>query len=165
MPRCFLPLLCVLLLVGCATSKPRFETAGVNLGMTPQAAASEGDKARAQEVLWGGVIVAGSNLADATQLEILAYPLDDRQRPDTARRPLGRFLAVAAGYLETADYAQGRLITIRGTVRETVIGRIGEASYTYPVVDIADRQLWQPEAFSRGVQPRVNFGFGVMIGR
>jgi outer membrane lipoprotein len=154
----------VLLAAGCAT-KPRFETSGINIGVTPQMVTGEVGVARGQEVLWGGVIVNGSNLADATQLEVLAYPLDDRQRPDTERRPTGRFLAVAPGYLETADYAPGRLITVRGTVEELSVGRIGDASYTYPVVEIADSQLWNREPAAAVSRPRFNFGIGVMIGR
>lgn len=159
-------LLCTALLaVGCASTKPRFDTAGVAAGVTPQGTSAD-TVAQAPEVLWGGVIVNSSNLADATQLEVLAYPLDDRQRPNTDRAPIGRFLAVAPGYLETADYAQGRLITIRGRLQETAQGKIGEANYTYPVVDILDSQLWTRDDYPRAsTQPRVNFGIGVMIGR
>ncbi|HEX5514074.1 MAG TPA: Slp family lipoprotein [Gammaproteobacteria bacterium] len=157
---------CTLLLgsvVGCAT-QPRFETTGVMAGLSPQVAGRDSTKQGA-EVLWGGVIVNSSNLADATQLEVLAYPLDDRQQPEIDRRPIGRFLAVAPGYLETVDYAQGRLITIRGRVRDTAVGKIGDASYNYPVIDILDSQLWKRDRYVQPAQPRVNFGIGVMIGR
>lgn len=165
MIRAFFLLLCTLLLgsVGCAT-QPRFETAGVSVGLTPQVAGRD-DTKQGAEVLWGGVIVNSSNLADVTQLEVLAYPLDDRQRPNPDRRPIGRFLAVAPGYLETADYAQGRLITVRGRLRDTAVGKIGDASYNYPVVDILDSQLWKRDEYAQPVRPRVNFGIGVMIGR
>lgn len=166
MMRTFFLLICTLLLaVGCASTKPRFDTSSVTAGVTPQSTSAETVE-QMPEVLWGGVIVNSSNLADATQLEVLAYPLNDKQRPNTARAPIGRFLAVSPGYLETADYAQGRLITVRGRLQETAVGKIGEANYTYPVVDILDSQLWKPEDYARPAsQPRVNFGIGVMIGR
>lgn len=154
----------VLLAAGCA-SKPRFETAGIDKSITPQTAVSDTSVAQGREVLWGGVIVNSSNLADSTQIEILAYPLDDRQRPDTDRGPIGRFIATRPGYLETADYATGRLVTVRGKLEDKVVGRIGDASYTYPVVRFEDSQLWQREASAVSSQPRVNFGIGVMIGR
>lgn len=154
----------ILLAAGCAT-KPRFETSGINAEVTPQMVTREAAAASGHDVLWGGVIVNSSNLADATQLEVLAYPLDDRQRPNSERRPIGRFLAVAPGYLETADYAPGRLITVRGPVEDLSTGRIGDASYTYPVVKIADSQLWQRKPAADVSRPRFNFGIGVMIGR
>jgi outer membrane lipoprotein len=154
----------VLAATGCA-STPRFDTAGVDTQVTPQAVTRSNAVQQGEEVLWGGVIVNSNNLADTTQIEVLAYPLDKEQRPKTDRGPVGRFMARAPGYLETADYAQGRLITIRGRLKDTMTGRIGEAHYTYPVVDILDSQLWQPETFVEPSRPRVNFGIGVMIGR
>ena len=164
MTRVLFLLLCTLLLgsVGCAT-QPRFDTAGVNAGITPRLA-SDDSAQQGAEVLWGGVIVNSNNLAESTQIEVLAYPLDDRQRPNTNRGPIGRFLAVAPGYLETADYAQGRLITIRGQVQESMVGKIGGANYTYPVIDIIDSQLWKQDDYAQPLQPRVHFGIGVMIG-
>mgnify|MGYP001170023437 FL=1 len=165
MRKTILSICAVLLIAGCANTQPRFDTSGVATGVTPQGVAAD-TIAQAPEVLWGGVIVNSSNLTDATQLEVLAYPLDDRQRPNTALSPIGRFLAVAPGYLETADYTQGRLITIRGRLQDRAEGRIGEARYAYPVIEILDSQLWQREDHSRSYsQPRVNFGIGVMIGR
>lgn len=155
----------LLVLAGCA-NKPRFETTGVDTDTTPQAAARDLGSVQGREVLWGGVIVSTSNLSDATQIEVLAYPLDKRQRPITERGPTGRFIARKPGYLESADYAPGRLITVRGQVEESLVGKVGDASYTYPVIDLADSQLWDREpSGSEFSRPRVNFGIGVMIGR
>jgi outer membrane lipoprotein len=160
------PFLLSLLLTACA-STPRFETEGVSTDVTPQAAARASAGAADQQVLWGGVIVGSRNLRDTTQLEILSYPLTDEQRPNTNQSPRGRFLAVQPGYVETADFAPGRLITVRGRLQERVSGKIGEADYTYPVVAVEDLELWQPQAAAErtGVRPRFNFGIGVMIGR
>lgn len=155
-------LLLPLLVAACAANKPRFPTEGINAQVTPQAVTA--GKAAGQAVLWGGVIINSSNLANATQVEVLAYPLGENQRPDIDRPPSGRFLAVKPGYLETADFAPGRLITIRGEVTETTVGKIGQADYTYPVVRIEDSQLWKRESVAVDPRPRVSFGFGVMIG-
>lgn len=154
-----------LLLAACA-STPRFETEGVRTDITPQAAVRTSAGELGQEVLWGGVIVESRNLRDATQFEILSYPLGEDQRPDTNKQPRGRFLAVQPGYAETADFAPGRLITVRGQLQEQVRGRIGEADYTYPVVAIEDLELWRPQTVAEPrLRPRFNFGIGVMIGR
>lgn len=164
MARLLILLVLPLALAGCGSNPPRFAAEGLGTAVTPVEAARD-DAVLGQRVLWGGVIVNSQNLADVSQLEVLAYPLNDRQRPNTDKAPLGRFLAIKPGYLETADFAPGRLITISGKIQETAAGRVGEARYTYPVVHIDDSQLWQREASEAGVRPRVSFGVGIMIGR
>lgn len=153
-------LLAAMVLTACATS-PKFDTAGIDVSITPQGAVDEIKTLQGVAVLWGGVIIASYNLKDSTQLEILAYPLDINQRPDTEKTPLGRFLAEQDGYLETADFAQGRLLTVRGTLKDKRIGHIGETEYIYPVVKINQLHLWLKQSdFS---EPRIQFGIGVIF--
>lgn len=153
------------LAAGCAGQQPRFDTADTNLALTPQQAAAQAS-AVGRRVLWGGTIVNASNLTDRTQLEVLAYPLDDDQRPRTDLSPIGRFLAVRDGYLETADYAPGRQVTVAGTVEGTSRGQVGQADYTYPLLRVDDIQLWPREPrYRSGVQPRFGVGIGISIGR
>jgi outer membrane lipoprotein len=110
------------------------------------------------------VIVDARNLADRTQLEVLGYPLDDRNRPDRDAQPVGRFLAMHPGYLETADYKEGRLVTVVGTVTEARTGTVGEARYVYPVVNVTALKLWPTEQ-QEAAEPRFHFGIGVGITR
>lgn len=161
MQRLLPPLALLLLLAGCATT-PRFDTSQAALSVTPEQAVTEMDRLEGTRVLWGGAIVSSVNQEEATRLEILAYPLDDRQRPQTKAKPLRRFLAIQEGYLETADYAQGRWVTLTGPLTGTQAGRVGEAPYTYPVVRIEDIQLWPEER--RRAEPRFHFGIGVIFG-
>ncbi len=44
-------------------------------------------------------------------------------------------------YLETADYAAGRKITVVGLLTETHTGTIGEGQYVYPVVEASRIQV------------------------
>lgn len=157
-PVLFLPL--ALLLHACAAT-PDFDTAGIDTRLTPLRAVENIPVVQGTTILWGGVIIASSNLQDATQFEILAYPLDDKQRPDVGQNPLGRFLATRSGYLETADYAQGRLLTIKGAVVEKRVGRIGEADYVYPLVTIEQLHLWPMRGDD--TESRIQFGIGVMF--
>lgn len=159
------PLVCLLtllLLTACAAG-PRFKTEGVATGLVPGEAARQGDGAIGRRVLWGGVIVASTNLKEATQMEVLAYPLDGSQAPRTDEAPLGRFLIIEPGYLETADYAPGRSVTLVGPVTGSRQGRIGESDYTYPVVDPERIHLWPPESARRTTEPRFHFGVGVIF--
>jgi outer membrane lipoprotein len=146
-----------ILLNACATS-PKFDIVGIDTTITPQRAVNESQSLQGEPVLWGGVVIVSTNLKDSTQIEILAYPLDSNQRPNREQEPLGRFLAEHAGYLETTDYAQGRLITIKGTLGGQRSGRVGEAEYVYPVVIIMQQHLWSDSSKSQ-----VQFGFGLMI--
>lgn len=151
-----------LLLSACATG-PQYPTEGVELAVTPQQAVAEADKLKGKSVLWGGMIVNSTNLEKRTRLEVLAYPLDSDQRPDTGGNPMGRFLLFKDGYLETVDYAPGRRITVVGRLRGVQTGKLDETSYTYPVLDSNKLYLWGKNDVTS--EPRVHFGFGVIFSR
>lgn len=155
-------ILATLLFAGCAKDR-YFNLQDVDTALTPAQAAARAEVAKGHKVQWGGVIVSSRNLQDATQLEVLAYPLDRSGRPDTGAMPLGRFLALDKGYLETVDYAPGREVTVVGPFTGVRAGKVGEAQYTYPVVSIEQLRLWpreRPQA-----SPRVNFGIGIGVYR
>jgi len=147
---------------GCATG-PRFDTRGVNAHITPATAVKDAAAVRDRRVLWTGMILNSRNLKDHTEMEVLAYPADSHHKPDLDREPLGRFLLEQPGYLETADYAQGRLITVVGVIGRAREGRIGEASYTYPVLTAAQLHLWPKSERGQGAEPRIHFGIGVIL--
>ena len=83
-------------------------------------------------------------------------PHDARERPQSESEPLGRFILEQSGYLEPGTYAEGRLLSVVGTVRGTRAGRVGEADYTFPVMDARQIHLW-PKDKGGGV----SFGVGV----
>jgi outer membrane lipoprotein len=148
------------LLLGCAT---RFDIGDADTRIAPPQAAADIDSVRGRVVAWGGMIVSSRNLTDRTQLEILGYPLDRQNRPDLDAKPFGRFLAVYPGYLETADFKEGRLVTVVGRLTGTHAGQVGEAHYVYPLVNAERIQLWSLPGQSR--EPRVHFGIGVGVTR
>ncbi len=150
-----------LLLAACATS-PRFDTSGVATELNPQEAARLPDRAGTR-VLWGGVIVQGINAQDASRIEVLGYPLDSNQRPDTDEPPLGRFIVQRQGYLEMADYAPGKLLTVVGGFTRVLDGQVGEAPYRFPVVAGERMYLWPRQ--SAPTEPRLHFGLGVIFSR
>ncbi|MBA2410382.1 MAG: Slp family lipoprotein [Gammaproteobacteria bacterium] len=154
-------LACALLLAACA-SGPDISTDGVNETVTPRQASVEID-VRGDQVLWGGTIVNSTNLENSTRLEVLGYPLDGSQRPETSAEPTGRFMAMEKGYLETVDYGQGRLVTIKGALNETREGAIGDADYTYPVLQADQIYLWPAESDAARRDSGINFGFGIGI--
>jgi outer membrane lipoprotein len=149
--------LVALLLGGCAT---RFDIGAAEHRITPQQAANNIGLVQDKTIAWGGIIVAARNLASQTQLEVLSYPLDKNGRPEQEGKAGGRFIAMHPGYLELANYAEGRLVTMTGTVSETRAGSVGEAHYVYPVLAIKTLFLW-PTPEEEAAKPQFHFGVGI----
>lgn len=153
----------LLSLTGCA-SQPRFAAPRADLELFPATVAAAPASHLGKQVLWGGIIVATRNQADHTELEILSYPLDEGQRPDILHREQGRFIARLPRYLEAINYAPGRQVTISGKVGTVLAGKVGEAPYTFPLLEGEDIQLW-PRSGSEPPSPRFHFGIGVIFSR
>jgi outer membrane lipoprotein len=151
-------------LAGCATGA-LFDRDRYDDALTPVDIARSPHPPGGHQALWGGLVIAARNLENTSELEILSYPLDGRQRPDTSRPPQGRFLTVVDGYLETADYAEGRMVTVAGPVIGTREGKVGESGYTYPVIETTPELLHLWPSGRPETEPRLNFGIGVMFGR
>lgn len=152
-------LVCVAAVSGCVTAP--LDDGQVTVSLTPKQVNQEPASAKGT-VIWGGVIVSSVNLADRTQFEVLAYPLDHYQRPATTKMSLGRFLLQSPEYIETQNYAPGREVTAIGTLQGVTKGEIGEASYDYPTVTMSDVHLWHSD--NSHEKPRFIFGIGLNIG-
>lgn len=148
----------VFLLAGCA-STPRFDTTLVDRSLTPAKVQSQYDSSQGKTVLWGGVILGFSNLQDTTQIELLAYPLDSAERPQQDESPLGRFILVYEGFLEPTVYSRGKLLSARGTIAPSQLGKIGESDYVYPVLIAQQIELWAPK--SSPVRSSFHIGIGI----
>lgn len=146
------------LLAGCATS-PDFDTTKVDRTLTPQSVIAEPEISRGRTVLWGGTILDTHNLENSTQIEVLAYPLNSSHRPALDNQPLGRFIIQQKGYLEPTNYAQGRLVSVLGSVADSQSGKVGETSYTYPVINAQQLHLWS----LHDDQSNTSFHFGLGI--
>ena len=159
----FLSTLLILLLAsGCAPLAPR-ET-GSATAPTPRQVAALGIPDGVRDVRWGGSIIGIKNMRHNTEIEIVSYPISSQGEPDTGEAPQGRFIAVQAGYLEPLNYAPGRRVTVQGTLEKTRLGRVGEADYLFPVVEISTIRLWPKPDTGNRLGPVFNFGFGVGSG-
>jgi outer membrane lipoprotein len=158
--RFYLPVL-VALLAGCA-STPEFDTSQVDASLTPQRVITEPEASRGKVALWGGTILDTQNLRDSTRIEVLAYPLDGSKQPKLENKPLGRFIIQHAGFLEPTTYAQGRQLTVLGSVSGQQSGKVGETSYSYPVISGRQLHLWPQSSSSN--RSNVHFGVGIGIG-
>jgi len=152
-----------LLLLGACGSNP-VDSTQVTQRQSPQAVAKTvtGDgELPSGIVMWGGVILSSANLAAGTQLEVLSYPLDHRQLPQTHRRATGRFLIQHPDYLETVDYAEGRLITVLGKLEGLASGVVGNTEF--PVVEISPETIYLWRKDGRDVAPAFSVGIGISL--
>lgn len=150
---------CMLLVSSCATP---YDIGNADPRVTPVEAAKNVAGMVNRNVAWGGLITAAKNMKEKSEIEVVGYPLDSENRPNSDAKPTGRFLVTQPGYLETADYAPGRLITVVGTVTETRHGMVGEANYVYPVVVATKLKLWPKSSLDRR-EPSFHFGIGVGV--
>jgi outer membrane lipoprotein len=150
----------ITVVAGCATA-PELDLTAVDKSIQPQDVVKDIEKFESKKVLWGGVIINSINVKGGTQIEVLVYPLDSNSKPMLEKSTLGRAIAYHIGYLETIDYAPGRLLTLVGTVKDIKQGVIGEAVYDYPVVTTDQIYLWPQK--DTGANTHVQFGFGVLI--
>lgn len=158
-----LPAVLLFGLAACA-SGPRYDTSLVETGLTASQVAAAPAAHSGARVVWGGVIIITRNQPGYTELELLSYPLDSAQRPDTSRGEQGRFLVRHATYLEGVDYAPGRHLTVSGKIDTVLEGKVGDAPYTFPLLQSDDVYLW-PRDNREPSSPRFHFGIGVIFGR
>lgn len=149
----------VLAISGCAT--PVFKDTPAT-ATTPAEMAAEPERYHGADVVWGGKIIDVRNLAETTEVEVVAYPLDGAQRPDQNAPTLGRFIVAIPGYVEPFDYPAGRFVTLRGHIAGTRATRVDEHDVVFPLVAEATVHMW-PVNFPYE-QPRVHFSLGVGVG-
>ncbi len=152
----------LLVLAACAPA-PIYKTTGNAVLATPAQVAQTPEQFSGKEVIWGGRIVHVSNFQDHSEIELLAYPLDSSQRPRANDSGNGRFIAVLRGYVEPLDYPAGALMTVDGKLNGTRAGKVGQADYLFPLVDVAQSHVWTAEEMQKG-RSNVHFGLGVGVG-
>jgi outer membrane lipoprotein len=154
-----LSVLVVLALAACTA--PVFNDAAP-LAVSPAEVALQPARHQGVEVVWGGKVLDVRNLADETEIQVAAYPLDRAQRPDEAAPMQGRFIVVLPGFAEPLDYPPGRFVTVQGHIDGTRMRRIDDADRAYPALRRDALHVW-PVNFPRE-RGRVSFGVGVGVG-
>jgi outer membrane lipoprotein len=151
----------IALLAACAPP-PIYKPDASVIAATPAQVAAAPDRFRNAQAIWGGRVVAVRNFPDHSEIELLDYPLDSSQRPRVKETAGGRFIALMPGYVESMDYPEGTLMTLRGTLDGVRAGKVGDADYTFPLVTVAQSHRWTPQEMDQG-HPHVSFGVGVGV--
>lgn len=159
LPRYCLLLLASLALTACGGLQNR-QVMG-DRSLTPLKVAQALPEDNTLVVEWGGVIVETRNLESTTEIQVIAYPLRKNGKPDLDDPPVGRFIAISEGYLESADYSKGRTLTLSGTLLGLRKDKVGEADYTFPLLKPLEIELWPPE---KPTEPKSRWHFGIGVG-
>jgi outer membrane lipoprotein len=106
------------------------------------------------------MIIDVVNHADRTEIELLAYPLDHRQRPRLELPSQGRFIAVMPGFADPLRYPQGRFMTLRGRFAGPR-DAMASAPADLPRMRVQSEYLW-PRGF-RQDGPQFRIGIGVTL--
>jgi len=148
------------MLLSCGTT-PDFDSSLADPSLSPEAVIKEPELHRGKLALWGGIILQTQNLKTTTQIEVLAYPLDDDNEPLIKNMPLGRFIIDHKGFLEPMIYAQGRTITVMGTISEVKQALVGASTLSYPVLSARQLHLWP--AYDKRSRSTFHFGIGIEL--
>ena len=149
-------------LAACATTPPVLAPSAQPIAELPYQVSATPEGYSDRTVLWGGMILGVENLADRTEVKVLAYPLDRSQRPVPRAATQGRFILVLPGYAEAHDYPDGLFLTATGQLAGTRVGRVQESEYVYPLVRAEHVHRW-PSGYQFD-QPQWHIGVGVGIG-
>ena len=143
-------LLLVLILAGCATNIPdavrQAPAKALSVAQVQQAPAQYVGR----DVRWGGEIVFLENGSDSTDVALLATELGSTGKPDVDGVLDARFIARVAEFLDPAEYAEGRRVTVTGVITGVESRMVGEYAYSYPLVQVQAYHLWPKE------KPRIN---------
>ena len=152
-------ILLLLSLGACASSPLKLE--GVNRSVRPSMVSAEHPYTN-MRVVWGGMIVKTQPLQHKTQIEVLAFPVDASGEPDRQTASQGRFLIQHQGFLEPADFSPGRWVSVVGKIGPSQMGKVGQASYRFPVILPEQLYLW-PLTSRSNTQTYFHFGIGIQF--
>jgi outer membrane lipoprotein len=124
----------------------------VDGNLTYNLLASRPDEFKGKIVLLGGSIVQTVPKPKETEIEVVQKQLSSSGEPYLTDKSEGRYLVVVDRFLDPAIYRSGRDITVAGEVQGSVLRRLGEIDYRYPVIAASELHLWK-ELLSPQIYP------------
>jgi len=93
--------------------------------------------------VWGGTIIRTSTAKDGSVIEVVQSPVDRYGAVKDADVSEGRFLVRARKFLDPEIYKKNRQVTVAGVLIGMERRQLGEAEYTYPVLEAREIYLWK----------------------
>jgi outer membrane lipoprotein len=114
--------------------------------LTYAALASRPDDFKGKIVVLGGTIAQAVPKPQGTEIEVVQKQVSSSGEPYLTDKSEGRYLVVVDRFLDPAIYRSGRDITVAGEVQGSMLRRLGEIDYRYPVIAAAELYLWKRPA-------------------
>jgi outer membrane lipoprotein len=130
------------LVAGCASKAPAVIRDAPAVPLDVAEVQQQAERYRDTLVRWGGQILGLENRARTTWVRILSRELDNDGYPDPDASAGSRFVARVPGFLDPAEYAPDRLITVVGRVSGSVKLPVGDYPYRHVLVDVQAYHLW-----------------------
>ena len=140
-----LVLLLVSILAGCATNIPSAVQQAPAQVLSVSQVQRATDQYMGRDIRWGGEIIFLQNDRESTDIAVLATTLGSMGEPDADGALDARFIARVPTFLDPAEYAEGRLITVTGVITGVETQMVGEYAYPYPLVQVHAYYLWPKE--------------------
>jgi outer membrane lipoprotein len=102
------------------------------------------DDFRGKFVILGGLVTAVRQTGEGVQLEVVEYPLDIEEMPDSSAGSGGRFLVNLPPDVGYATFKPGVLVTMAGEVVGTAVKPLDNVAYTYPVLVVKEIHIIAP---------------------
>lgn len=135
-----------LLLAACARNSPDSIRLAQVEAISPNEAQTSPGRYDGNPVRWGGSIVSVENRARETRVEVLSRSLDEDGRPEARALAGARFIASLPRFVDPAEHAPGREVTLVGNIAGSTEQNIGDFPYTYPLLQAHTLHLWpEPE--------------------
>jgi outer membrane lipoprotein len=145
-----LGLIFVFILTGCATNIPSAVQQAPAQVLSVSQVRQDTERYMGRDIRWGGEIIFLENGSDSTDMAVLATTLGSKGKPDADGALDARFLARVPAFLDPAEFAEGRRVTVTGVITGVESRLVGEYAYSYPLVQVQVYYLWPKE------KPRIN---------
>ncbi|MGV3059557.1 Slp family lipoprotein [[Pasteurella] aerogenes] len=142
MKRMWLMAVMVCGLSACVTPPPGLERNEFTIQSVKKIEPSDYE-CQCKEVRLGGKVLSATALKDQTKIEVLSLPVRGLSaKPSIDGAVEGRFIAYLPGFIDP-EYLKDQFITVAGKLINQEKGKIDQADYWYPVVDVIHYKRWK----------------------
>ena len=96
------------------------------------------DAFRGKFIILGGFVTGVRQNREGVQLEVMEYPLDSKEMPDTTAKSGGGFLVNLPPEVGYATFKPGVLVTMAGEVVGKEVRYLDKKEYSYPVLVVKE---------------------------
>lgn len=150
----------VLLLSACQLSPRGLETTERTIQDLSKISAQDSD-CQCHDVRLGGKVLNAKALTSKTRIEVLSFPIaHSTGKPEFNKASNGRFIAYIDGFVDP-ETLYNQYITISGMLVGMKQGKIDQANYDFPEINVSQFKTWHITGYYQSTGPRIGLGLGM----